>query len=126
MLTPATVRVGDTVHLDLAGRSVAFSLAPSPDVDRAAQLAAGKGGTGPQTLVAPMPGQVLAIHARPGAVVAAGDPIVTLEAMKMEHAVTASVDGTVASIAVALADQVTRGQMLATIQPAAADAVPSA
>jgi len=123
---PESVRVRDTVHLDLAGRSVAFSLAPSPDVDRAAQQAAGKGGTGLQTLVAPMPGQVLAIHAKAGAVVAAGDPIVTLEAMKMEHAVAAPVDGTVASIAVALADQVTRGQVLATIQPASADAVPSA
>ena len=49
--------------------------------------------TGPIELVAPMPGQVLAIHAPVGTDVDAGDPVVTLEAMKMEHVVTAPVDG---------------------------------
>ena len=42
-----------------------------------------------RTSIAPMPGAVLTIHAAVGAVVAAGDPVVTLEAMKMEHVVAA-------------------------------------
>jgi acetyl-CoA/propionyl-CoA carboxylase biotin carboxyl carrier protein len=123
------VRVGDTVHVDVAGRSIAFAVAPPPDVDRAAEAAAAAtSGSGGETLVAPMPGQVLAIHAAVGARVEAGDPVVTLEAMKMEHAVTASGPGIVAELAVRLADQVTRGQRLARLEPVGddPDAVPSA
>src|SRR4029078_10878193 len=41
-----SVRVGDTVHLDLAGRSVAFALAPPPDVDAAARAAVAHGRAG--------------------------------------------------------------------------------
>jgi acetyl-CoA/propionyl-CoA carboxylase biotin carboxyl carrier protein len=116
---PALVRVGDTVHLDLAGRSTAFRIAPPPDVDRAAQAAAALGGTasGPSIVVAPMPGAVLTVHVQPGQQVAIGDAIATLEAMKMEHAVTAPIAGRVTDIAVRAADQVVRGQVVATIEP---------
>ena len=48
----------------------------------------------------------------------AGDPVVTLEAMKMEHAVVAPQAGRVIELLVAPADQVTRGQRLAVIGPA--------
>ena len=123
------VRVGDSVHVDVAGRSIAFAIAPPPDVDRAAEAAAAAtSGSGGETLLAPMPGQVLAIHAAVGARVEAGDPVVTLEAMKMEHAVTASGPGVIAELAVRLADQVTRGQRLARLEPVGhdPDAVPSA
>ena len=102
-------------HVDVAGRSVAITLAPPPDVDRAASAAAAVSGTGPVDLVAPMPGQVIAIHAKAGVVVASGDPVITLEAMKMEHAVTSSIDGVVDRVLVAPGDQVTRGQTLATV-----------
>ena len=40
-----------------------------------------------------MPGAVLAVHVAPGDAVEAGDPIVTLEAMKMEHVVVAAEPG---------------------------------
>jgi biotin carboxyl carrier protein len=50
--------------------------------------------------------------------VAIGDPIITLEAMKMEHAVTAAIAGRITEIVVRPADQVTRGQVLAVIEPA--------
>jgi acetyl/propionyl-CoA carboxylase alpha subunit len=57
------VRIGDTVHLDAAGRSLTVRLAPPPDVDRAARAAAAHAhGGGSIDLVAPMPGQVLAAH----------------------------------------------------------------
>jgi excisionase family DNA binding protein len=113
------VRVGDTVHLDLAGRSIPFRLAPPPDVDRAASAAAAHG-TGRIELVAPMPGQVLRIHVGVGSAVQADDPIVTLEAMKMEHVVGAPRGGRVTELPVTEGDQVARGDTLGVI-----DDVPS-
>jgi len=116
----ASVRAGDTIHLDLAGRSVAFRIAAAPDVDTAARAAAAHGAagsTGPAEVVAPMPGAVLTIHVAIGQTVSAGDPIVTLEAMKMEHVVVASIAGTVGEVRVRPADQVTRGQLLAVVEP---------
>ncbi len=119
-LSFASVRAGDTVHLDLAGRSVPFRLAAAPDVDGAARAAMSHGAagvTGPAEVVAPMPGAVLTVHVATGQTVAAGDPIVTLEAMKMEHVVAASIAGAVGEVRVRLADQVTRGQLLAVVEP---------
>ena len=64
-----------------------------------------------------MHGSVLTIHASTGDAVAAGDPVVTLEAMKMEHAVVAPVDGHVADIRVSAGAQVARGQVLGIVEP---------
>jgi propionyl-CoA carboxylase alpha chain len=64
-----------------------------------------------------MPGSVLAVHVAVGAAVEAGDPIVTLEAMKMEHVVVTPITGTVAELRVGRADQVARGQALAVVEP---------
>ncbi|MDA8202994.1 MAG: acetyl/propionyl-CoA carboxylase subunit alpha [Chloroflexi bacterium] len=105
---------GDTVHVDVEGRSTPFRLAPAPDVDRAAREAAGHSGVSAQVR-APMPGRVLAVHASPGAAVAAGDPVVTLEAMKMEHAVSAPRGGVVDAVLVRVDEQVGAGQVLAVI-----------
>ncbi|MEX1168522.1 MAG: biotin carboxylase N-terminal domain-containing protein [Chloroflexota bacterium] len=117
--TTAIALAGDVVHLDLAGRSTSFRHAAPPDVDRAARAAVAHGGAaaGPSPVEAPMPGVVLSVHVAAGQAVAMGDPIVTLEAMKMEHAVTAQIAGRIAEIAVRSADQVTRGQLLAIIEP---------
>jgi acetyl/propionyl-CoA carboxylase alpha subunit len=111
----AYAREGDTVHLDIEGRSVAFRLAPAPDVDRAARRAAHHGSTGSSQVTAPMPGRVLGVHALEGASVAAGDPVATLEAMKMEHVVTAPRAGTLTELLVRTGDQVGAGQLLAVI-----------
>jgi acetyl-CoA/propionyl-CoA carboxylase biotin carboxyl carrier protein len=119
---PATevARVGDAAHLDLAGRSVAFRLAPAPDVDAAARAAVAHGAagaTGPAEVLAPMPGAVLRVHVAVGGSVAAGDPIVTLEAMKMEHVVASTIAGRLVDVRVRPADQVSRGQLLAVVEP---------
>ena len=63
-----------------------------------------------------MPGSVLAVHVAVGDDVAPGDPIATLEAMKMEHAVTATAAGRVVEVRVRPGEQVVRGQPLATIE----------
>ena len=108
---------GDTVHLDLAGRSIPFRLAPPPDVDRAASAAAAAShGAGRTELVAPMPGQVLSIGAAVGSEVEAGDAVVTLEAMKMEHGVASPRAGRVTEVLVGVGDQVERGQPLAVVE----------
>jgi acetyl-CoA/propionyl-CoA carboxylase biotin carboxyl carrier protein len=111
------VRAGDTVHLDLAGRSIPFRLAQPPDVDRAASAAASHG-TGRTELVAPMPGQVLSIGAPAGSAVEAGEVVVTLEAMKMEHGVASPRAGRVTDVLVGVGDQVERGQPLAVVDSA--------
>jgi acetyl-CoA/propionyl-CoA carboxylase biotin carboxyl carrier protein len=105
-------------NVDVAGRSVAFRLALAPDVDRAARAATAQHGTGgPAEVVAPMPGSILAIHAKAGAMVKAGDPVATLEAMKMEHAVVAPVAGRIAELRARPGDQVARGDVLAVVEP---------
>jgi acetyl-CoA/propionyl-CoA carboxylase, biotin carboxylase, biotin carboxyl carrier protein len=114
---PAIARRDDAVDVDVDGRSVAFRIAPPPDVDRAARAAAAHArGAGSADVVAPMPGAVLAVHVTPGQQVGPGDPIVTVEAMKMEHAVTAAAAGRIADVRVRAGEQVTRGQTLATLE----------
>jgi acetyl-CoA/propionyl-CoA carboxylase biotin carboxyl carrier protein len=104
--------------VDVAGRSIPFRLAAAPDVDRAARAAAGgRQGGGPVDVSAPMPGSILTIHVSAGHPVVAGDPIVTLEAMKMEHAVVAPIAGTVVELAARAGDQVARGDVLAVVEP---------
>jgi biotin carboxyl carrier protein len=63
-----------------------------------------------------MPGAVVAIHRGAGDAVAGGEPVVTLEAMKMEHVVGARSGGRVSELAVRVGDQVVRGQLLARIR----------
>ena len=70
---------------------------------------------GDAELISPMPGAVVAVGVDDGAEVAAGTVVVTVEAMKMEHALTAPVDGVV-ELLVAVGDQVKVGQPLARIR----------
>jgi acetyl-CoA/propionyl-CoA carboxylase biotin carboxyl carrier protein len=111
-------------NVDVEGRSVAISLELPPDVDAAARTPRARAGRtgraaagGPSQVIAPMPGSVVAVRVSVGSDVESGDPIVTLEAMKMEHAVTAPVAGRVTDVAVAAGSQVVRGQLLAIVEP---------
>lgn len=63
-------------------------------------------------LLAPMPGLIVDILAKPGAKVSAGDGLIVLEAMKMENTLTASRDGIVKSINVKMKDTVDKGLLL--------------
>ncbi len=63
---------------------------------------------------APMPGNIVAVHVDEGAIVTAGQPLVSIEAMKMEHPVPAPHDGTV-HLLMAVGDQAKRGQAVALV-----------
>jgi len=63
-------------------------------------------------LKAPMPGLIVDIRVTPGQEVQKGDPLLVLEAMKMENILKAPTDGTVGAIKVNLRDNVTKGQVL--------------
>jgi acetyl/propionyl-CoA carboxylase alpha subunit len=66
----------------------------------------------PDALSAPMPGRVVRIHVGAGDHVGEHQPLVILEAMKMEHVIAAASPGRVARLHVAVGDQVQRGQPL--------------
>jgi acetyl/propionyl-CoA carboxylase alpha subunit len=70
------------------------------------------------SLVAPMPGTVVKVLAASGDTVTKGDPVVVIEAMKMEHTIGAAGDGTVAEILVEVGRQVDIDQVIAVIKAA--------
>ncbi|HKW23932.1 MAG TPA: biotin/lipoyl-containing protein, partial [Ktedonobacterales bacterium] len=67
-------------------------------------------------LTAPMPGQVIGVLVREGQAVAAGDPLMILEAMKMEHTIRAPHDGVVATIHYQPGDQVRAAAVLLDVR----------
>jgi acetyl-CoA/propionyl-CoA carboxylase, biotin carboxylase, biotin carboxyl carrier protein len=79
-----------------------------------ASVRADEAHSGDADLTSPMPGAIVAVSVDDGAEVQAGTVVVTVEAMKMEHALTAPVDGVV-ELLVAVGDQVKVGQTLARI-----------
>ncbi|SOX55798.1 acetyl/propionyl-CoA carboxylase subunit alpha [Mycobacterium ahvazicum] len=68
------------------------------------------------SLVAPMPGNVIRLGAQVGDSVTAGQPLIWLEAMKMEHTITAPSDGVLSSLAVTSGQQVEVGAVLAIVE----------
>ena len=98
------------VSVFLDGKTYAFDL---PD-----SLAGADGDqAGGDAIIAPMPGLVKVVAAEAGAKVSKGDPLLVLEAMKMEHTLTAPRDGVVAEVLAAVDDQVTDGSLLLSLEP---------
>ena len=69
------------------------------------------------TIIAPMPGKVTAVDVSPGETVSKGQRLLTLEAMKMEHGLTAPFDGTVAELSAKAGAQVGEGAVLVRVEP---------
>ena len=109
------VRDGPAAHVDVEGQSLEFELAPAPTVDDAMRHASAAGGEGASILIAPMPGRVIAVRAAEGEPVTAHQPVVIIEAMKMEHAVVAPLGGVLVQVHVAEGQQVQRGDLLAEV-----------
>ncbi len=99
----------ESIHLQTSQGTVSFEILPrfEPPV---LQIAEG-------SLVAPMPGVVLEIRVSNGDTVSAGDTLLTLEAMKMEHHVKAPYKGTVTEILVSENQQLDNGVPLLVINP---------
>jgi propionyl-CoA carboxylase alpha chain len=69
-------------------------------------------------LVAPMPGNVIAVHIAPGDPVGQGQLLAVIEAMKMEHRILAPAPGVVSEVLVAVGEQVASGDLLVVIAEA--------
>ena len=98
-----------------ATRVIAFENGSAFDVSAFARGGSASGPASDGGLRAPMPGKIVATPAKPGDTVAKGQPVVVLEAMKMEHALVAPFDGVVGEIGVAVGDQVAADTVLATV-----------
>ena len=68
--------------------------------------------------VARMPGKVIELRVQVGDLVSAGETLLVLEAMKMEHPMRATEDGVVTEVRVAVGDQVEGGALLLVVEPA--------
>ncbi|WP_228901378.1 biotin carboxylase N-terminal domain-containing protein [Streptomyces sp. DH1] len=101
-------RYGDQVHVG-ATRLTALPRFPDPTAQHA-----------PGSLLAPMPGTVVRVAEglTEGASVEAGQPLLWLEAMKMEHRITAPATGTLTALKAVPGQQVTVGSLLAVVQEA--------
>ncbi len=105
---------GDVLWLGRDGQTWALT------ARRAVAARAGTGraaGTADGVVRAPMPGTVVAALAETGQQVTAGQPLVIVEAMKMEHTVTAPAGGVVAELTVKPGQQVRMDETLAVVQP---------
>ncbi|MEZ5667024.1 MAG: biotin carboxylase N-terminal domain-containing protein [Alphaproteobacteria bacterium] len=121
---------GGLLRLVCNGRAIAGHVLPHDNalavltggarhvVSRPAPRAGSDAAAGDGRIRAPLPGRVQAVHVRPGAAVAAGAPLLALEAMKTLHALAADRDGVVETVGCAVGDQVARGDLLVVIAPA--------
>ena len=77
---------------------------------------AGDGAAEGGRLTAPMPGKMVSFLAQPGDKVVKGQPLAVMEAMKMEHTISAPKDGVVAELLYAVGDQVGDGAELLRLE----------
>ena len=115
-------QMAPTARLEAAGGTDDGRIGTSFDlVSSAIQAADGGAGVavlcdlGSAILTAPMPGRVIGVRANTGERVTAHQAIVIIEAMKMEHAVVAPMDGELVALHVAEGQQVGRGDLLAEV-----------
>jgi acetyl/propionyl-CoA carboxylase alpha subunit len=99
------------LHLFRDGLHAALKMVGTDDALQAV------GGAEQGSLLTPLPGTIVALHVAPGERVARGAPLVTVEAMKMEHTLTAPYDGLVSRVAFGLADRVQAGAILVELAP---------
>ena len=94
-------------------RVVAFYEGNAYEFELAARGSVGGHGVADGVIAAPMPGKVTAVEVSQGEKVTKGQRLLTLEAMKMEHGLTAPFDGTVAELSAEAGAQVSEGAILA-------------
>jgi len=102
------------VHLD--GRTVSLEIRPAGSFGRQKKDGVSAQGSGPQRVLAPMPGKVVRVLVKPGDEVKARQGLVVVEAMKMENELRAARDGRVRDVAVVEGQSVDAGAVLAVIE----------
>ncbi|HJW54655.1 MAG TPA: acetyl/propionyl/methylcrotonyl-CoA carboxylase subunit alpha [Burkholderiaceae bacterium] len=105
MVRGTVVREGDLFHVFCGGRHAILHY--NDPLAHAGQAEA-EGGR----LTAPMPGKVVAVLVESGKTVEKGAPLLIMEAMKMEHTITAPANGTIDEVLYAVGDQVVEGAQL--------------
>jgi biotin carboxyl carrier protein len=110
-----------TLHYAQADGLLFVSLAGRQSVIRDLSLAPAQaaGGVAQQQIRAPMAGRIVSLAATVGAQVRKGDPLLALEAMKMEHPSVAPMAATVKAVHVQVGTQVAAGMLLLELEPAA-------
>jgi biotin carboxyl carrier protein len=105
-------------HLEVTVNGTTFPVEVRHPIEKALQsVSRGAAARAGETLVAPMPGLVVAIRVRVGEVVGARQPLCVIEAMKMQNELTARGGGIVSEILVAERATVAAGQPLIRIKP---------
>ncbi|KEY04726.1 acetyl/propionyl/methylcrotonyl-CoA carboxylase subunit alpha [Brucella inopinata] len=104
----SVLRIGHDVTVQIEGHDAIFHHVQATGAEEDA--------SSESRILSPMPGLVRLICVVEGASVAKGDPLVTMEAMKMELSLTAPRDGKVASVTVAAGDQVNEGALLVELE----------
>jgi len=102
------------VHLD--GRTIPLQIRPAGAFGRQKKLGPGADGTGPQRVIAPMPGKVVRVLVQAGDDVKTRQGLVVVEAMKMENELRAARDGRVRDVAVTEGQSVDAGAVLLTVE----------
>jgi 3-methylcrotonyl-CoA carboxylase alpha subunit len=120
---PSDHQVAEDISLplvtDLSERRFAVTtggdsvLVEVPDFEAEAEALAGG-----DAVMSPMPGKVIAVNVKAGDTVEKGQTVIVMEAMKMEHSLTAPRDGTVASVGTELGAQVPEGEILVALEEA--------
>ena len=121
-LSGRTVELGDEDIADVSGfaddeRVVVFHEGQAFGFSLAARGTGTSQGIHDGEIEAPMPGKITAVEVSEGETVVKGQRLLTLEAMKMEHSLSAPFDGLVTKLAAVAGAQVTEGQVLVNIDP---------
>jgi acetyl/propionyl-CoA carboxylase alpha subunit len=106
---PRSVLLDEEGHIVVFEHGEAFAFASYPPSADMAEAGDGQ-------VRSPMPGKVTQVSVKAGETVTKGQPLLVLEAMKMEHAMTAPFDGKVEALAVEVGSQVTEGTVLLVIR----------
>ena len=112
---PAPVAAAPVAHAPAAAPAPEPAASPEPAPTPAPAAPAAPASAGADVQKAPMPGKILEILAAPGTPVEVNQPVLILEAMKMESQIVAEQAGTVASVAVVPGDMVNPGDELFSI-----------